>query len=70
MDRSASAPNAAVAFYPRVFDVIYISTWKGAAKLCRQVNELIPMEYSSAQTTVRLILDKGSVTHKFILNSK
>ena len=60
-----------VAFYPRVFQgVIHISAGKAPAKLCRQVNELIPMEYSSAQTTVRLILDKGSVTHKFILNSK
>ena len=38
-----------VAFCPRVFSgVIYIFTGKAAAKLCRQVNELILMEYSSA----------------------
>ena len=35
-----------VAYYPRVFqDVIYISAGKAATKLCRQVNELIAMEY-------------------------
>ena len=38
-----------VAYYPRVFrDVIYISAGKAATKLCRQVNELIAMEYSIA----------------------
>ena len=36
------------AFYLRVFwGVVYISTGKAAAKLCRQINELVLMEYSS-----------------------
>ena len=42
-----SARNTDVAFYPTVFrGVIYISVGKAAAKLCRQVNDLISMEYS------------------------
>ena len=38
-----------VVFYPIIFQsVIYIFAGKPAAKLCRQVNKLISMKYSSA----------------------
>jgi hypothetical protein len=49
MDHSANARNTVAAFYLGVFrGIIYISAGKVAAKLCRQVNELISMEYSIA----------------------
>jgi len=53
MDKSVSAWNTAVAFYPKVFrGVIYIFAWKAAAKVYRQVVEIILIGYFIGSTGV------------------